>query len=54
MSVGVEVTDLCVVVASRSSQASHLQHLNELVEAQAQYYEQCHKVMQDLQKEMAR
>ena len=38
----------------RSSQAAHLRHLNELVEAQAQYYEQCHKVMTDLQKEMAR
>lgn len=38
----------------RSSQAAHLRHLNELVEAQAQYYEQAHKVMVDLQKEMAR
>lgn len=47
-----EITKL-LLEGVRSSQAAHLQHLNELVEAQAQYYEQCHKVMQDLQKDMA-
>ncbi|MPC16261.1 Endophilin-B1 [Portunus trituberculatus] len=48
-----EITKL-LLEGVRSSQAAHLRHLNELVEAQAQYYEQCQKVMTDLQKEMAR
>ncbi|KAK8402930.1 hypothetical protein O3P69_000892 [Scylla paramamosain] len=47
-----EITKL-LLEGVRSSQAAHLRHLNELVEAQAQYYEQCHKVMTDVQKEMA-
>ncbi|XP_045133936.1 endophilin-B1-like isoform X2 [Portunus trituberculatus] len=47
-----EITKL-LLEGVRSSQAAHLRHLNELVEAQAQYYEQCQKVMTDLQKEMA-
>ncbi|XP_045623103.1 endophilin-B1 isoform X3 [Procambarus clarkii] len=47
-----EITKL-LLEGVRSSQAAHLRHLNELVEAQAQYYEQSHKVMVELQKDLA-
>uniref|UniRef100_A0A672L6P6 Endophilin-B1 n=1 Tax=Sinocyclocheilus grahami TaxID=75366 RepID=A0A672L6P6_SINGR len=35
-------------------QVNHLRCLHEFVEAQAAYYTQCHKHMQDLQKELSR
>ncbi|XP_042228187.1 endophilin-B1-like isoform X4 [Homarus americanus] len=47
-----EITKL-LLEGVRSSQAAHLRHLNELVEAQAQYYEESHKVMMVLQKDLA-
>lgn len=47
-----EITKL-LLEGVRSSQAAHLRHLNELVEAQVRYYEESHKVMIELQKEMA-
>ncbi|XP_071546020.1 endophilin-B1 isoform X2 [Panulirus ornatus] len=47
-----EITKL-LLEGVRSSQAAHLRHLNELIEAQAKYYEHSHKVMMELQTEMA-
>ncbi|XP_068216166.1 endophilin-B1 isoform X2 [Palaemon carinicauda] len=47
-----EITKL-LLEGVRSSQAAHLRHLNELVEAQVQYYDQSYKIMTELQKEMA-
>ncbi|KAK3855640.1 hypothetical protein Pcinc_036479 [Petrolisthes cinctipes] len=47
-----EITKL-LLEGVRSCQAAHLRHLNEMVEAQATYYKQCHNVMVDLQKELA-
>ncbi|XP_066949931.1 endophilin-B1 isoform X5 [Macrobrachium rosenbergii] len=47
-----EITKL-LLEGVRSSQAAHLRHLNELVEAQVQFYEQSYKIMTELQKEMA-
>lgn len=35
-------------------QVNHLRCLHEFVEAQAAYYAQCHKHMQELQKELSR
>lgn len=39
---------------SLSDQVNHLRCLHEFVEAQAVYYSQCYKHMQDLQKELSR
>ncbi|KAK8722175.1 hypothetical protein OTU49_012310 [Cherax quadricarinatus] len=47
-----EITKL-LLEGVRSSQAAHLRYLNELVEAQTLYYDQSHKVMVELQKELA-
>ncbi|XP_064102383.1 endophilin-B1-like isoform X3 [Macrobrachium nipponense] len=47
-----EITKL-LLEGVRSSQAAHLRHLNELVEAQVQFYDQSYKIMTELQKEMA-
>jgi len=37
-----------------SAQVNHLRCLCEFVEAQTVYYNQCHKYMQELQRELAR
>jgi len=47
-----EITKLLLEGVS-SSHTRHLRCLNELVEAQATYYAQCHQVMVELQKDMA-
>uniref|UniRef100_A0A673JMH1 Endophilin-B2-like n=1 Tax=Sinocyclocheilus rhinocerous TaxID=307959 RepID=A0A673JMH1_9TELE len=48
-----EVTRLLLEGIS-STHVNHLRCLHEFVEAQAAYYTQCHKHMQDLQKELSR
>jgi endophilin-B len=48
-----EVTKLLLEGIS-TSQASHLRHLHQFVEAQVRYFGQCNKVMHDLQRELAR
>ncbi|XP_073670788.1 endophilin-B2b isoform X5 [Paramisgurnus dabryanus] len=48
-----EVTRLLLEGIS-STHVNHLRCLQEFVEAQAAYYAQCHKHMQDLQKELSR
>ncbi|XP_026993603.1 endophilin-B2b isoform X2 [Tachysurus vachellii] len=48
-----EVTRLLLEGIS-STHVNHLRCLHEFVEAQAAYYAQCHKHMQDLQKELSR
>ncbi|XP_053474077.1 endophilin-B2b isoform X2 [Ictalurus furcatus] len=48
-----EVTRLLLEGVS-STHVNHLRCLHEFVEAQAAYYAQCHKHMQDLQKELSR
>uniref|UniRef100_A0A672L1N8 Endophilin-B2-like n=1 Tax=Sinocyclocheilus grahami TaxID=75366 RepID=A0A672L1N8_SINGR len=48
-----EVTCLLLEGIS-STHVNHLRCLHEFVEAQAAYYAQCHKHMQDLQKELSR
>ncbi|GAA6092476.1 endophilin-B2b isoform X5 [Tachysurus ichikawai] len=42
------------VLSASASAVNHLRCLHEFVEAQAAYYAQCHKHMQDLQKELSR
>ncbi|XP_076126827.1 endophilin-B2-like [Alosa pseudoharengus] len=48
-----EVTRLLLEGIS-STHVNHLRCLHEFVEAQTAYYNQCHRVMQDLQKELGR
>ncbi|XP_031425870.1 endophilin-B2-like isoform X2 [Clupea harengus] len=48
-----EVTRLLLEGIS-STHVNHLRCLHEFVEAQTAYYNQCHHVMQDLQKELSR
>jgi len=48
-----EITKLLLEGIS-SSHASHLRCLHEFVETQVQFHAQCHNVMQDLQRDMAR
>lgn len=48
-----EITKLLLEGIS-TSQASHLRHLHAFVEAQVRYYNQCNKIMNDLQRELAR
>lgn len=48
-----EITKLLLEGIS-SSHASHLRSLHEFVETQVRFYAQCHNVMQDLQRDMAR
>lgn len=48
-----EITKLLLEGIS-SSHASHLRCLHEFVETQVRFYAQCHNVMQDLQRDMAR
>lgn len=49
----VEITKLLMEGLS-SIQTNHLRHLNEFVEAQVKYYAECHRTMQDLQRELSR
>ncbi|TSK14479.1 Endophilin-B2 [Bagarius yarrelli] len=42
------------VLSASASAVNHLRCLHEFVEAQAAYFAQCHKHMQDLQKELSR
>ncbi|XP_077286986.1 SH3 domain containing GRB2 like, endophilin-B isoform X2 [Arctopsyche grandis] len=46
-----EITKL-LLEGVASSGAAHLRHLQELVATQVRHYAQCHRVMQDLQKEL--
>lgn len=48
-----EITKLLLEGIS-SSHASHLRCLHEFVEAQVSYYSQCHQLMQELQRDLAR
>lgn len=48
-----EITKLLLEGIS-TSQSSHLRHLHSFVESQSRYYAQCHQVMNDLQRELAR
>lgn len=48
-----EITKLLLEGIS-SSHANHLHCLHEFVETQVRFYAQCHSVMQDLQRDMAR
>jgi len=48
-----EVTRLLLEGIS-TSQASHLRHLHAYIESQVRYYNQCNKIMNDLQRELAR
>ena len=49
----VEITKLLMEGLS-SIQTSHLKHLQDFAEAQCKYYAQCHKTMQELNRELAR
>lgn len=49
----VEVTRLLLEGLS-STQVNHLRYLHAFVESQVKYYAQCNRVMQDLQKDLAR
>lgn len=48
-----EITKLLLDGVS-SSQANHLRYLHAFIESQVRYYSQCHKIMCDLQRELAR
>lgn len=48
-----EITKL-LLEGVNSSHASHLRCLHEFVETQVRYQAQCHQIMQDLQKDLAR
>jgi len=48
-----QVNDCCIVVVN-FFQANHHRALMNFVEAQAQYYAQCHSYMTELQKQLAR
>ena len=49
----VEITRL-LMDGLKAIQTNHLRHLNHFVEAQAEYYANCHQIMQDLGKELAK
>ena len=49
----VEITKL-LMDGLKAIQTNHLRHLKAFVETQAEYYANCHQIMQDLQKELAR
>lgn len=48
-----EITKL-LLEGIATTQASHLRHLHAFVEAQVRYTHQCNKIMNDLQRELAR
>jgi BAR domain len=48
-----EITKLLLEGIS-TTQASHLRHLHAFVESQVRHFSQCHKIMNDLQRELAR
>jgi len=48
----VEITKL-LMDGLKAIQTNHLRHLKAFVETQAEYYANCHQIMQDLQKELA-
>ena len=49
----VEITKL-LMDGLKAIQTNHLRHLKTFVEVQAKYYANCHQIMQDVQKELAR